>query len=184
MTSTFVRPAIEADLPRLPEIERSASEAFRRTDLNVEALASVTPAEGWRDALRSGTLWVVDDGAGTPVAFLGAEAIGNELHVRELDVDLDHQGQGLGRRLLGHVIAWARTAGFQAMTLTTFRAVPWNGPFYAAMGFQELAPAETPSRLVTILENEARNGLDPAQRCAMRLDLSEPSRRATHADAT
>jgi hypothetical protein len=41
------------------------------------------------------------------------------------------------------------------------------------MGFRELSPAETSSRLVAILENEARHGLDPAQRCAMRLDLSE-----------
>ncbi|WP_437924790.1 GNAT family N-acetyltransferase [Sorangium sp. So ce291] len=181
MTSTFVRPAIEADLPRLPEIERSASEAFRGTDLDLEALASVTPADGWRDALRAGTLWVVDDGAGRPVAFLGAEAVGDELHVREFDVDLDRQGQGLGRRLLGHVIAWARAAGLQALTLTTFRTVPWNGPFYAAMGFRELSPAEAPPRLVAILENEARSGLDPAQRCAMRLDLSELAARMNQA---
>ncbi|WP_438023597.1 GNAT family N-acetyltransferase [Sorangium sp. So ce233] len=173
MRSTFVRPAIEADLYRLPEIERSASEAFRGTDLNFEALTSVTPAEGWRDALRAGTLWVVDDGAGRPIAFLGAEAVGDELHIREFDVDLDHQGQGLGRRLLSHVIAWARTAKFQALTLTTFRTVPWNGPFYAALGFRELPPAETSSRLIAILKNEARHGLDPAQRCAMRLDLGE-----------
>ncbi|WP_437819712.1 GNAT family N-acetyltransferase [Sorangium sp. So ce1078] len=171
MTSTFVRPAIDSDLPRLPEIERSASEAFRGTDLNLEALASVTPAEGWRDALRAGTLWVVDDGAGRPIAFLGAEATGDELHIRELDVALDRQGQGLGRRLLGHVIAWARTAQLQALTLTTFRSVPWNGPFYAAMGFRELSPAEMPSRLVEILKKEALQGLDPAQRCAMWLDL-------------
>ncbi|WP_234022806.1 GNAT family N-acetyltransferase [Sorangium cellulosum] len=168
-----MRPAIEADLPRLPEIERSASEAFRGTDLNLEALMSVTPAEGWRDALRSETLWVVDDGAGRSIAFLGAEAAGHELHLREFDVELEHQGQGLGRRLLSHVIAWARTAKFQALTLTTFRTVPWNGPFYAAMGFRELSPAEMSSRLVTILKNEAYHGLDPAQRCAMRLDLDE-----------
>ncbi|KYF66520.1 acetyltransferase [Sorangium cellulosum] len=173
MRSTFVRQAVEADLPRLPEIERSASEAFRGTDLNFEALTSVTPAEGWRDALGAGTLWVVDDGAGRPIAFLGAEAVGDELHLREVDVDLDHQGQGLGRRLLRHVIAWARTAKFRALTLTTFRTVPWNGPFYAALGFRELSPAEASSRLVEILKNEARHGLDPAQRCAMRLDLDE-----------
>ncbi|WP_437580702.1 GNAT family N-acetyltransferase [Sorangium sp. So ce887] len=171
MTSTFVRQAIESDLPRLPEIERSASEAFRGTDLDFDTLSSVTPAEGWRDALRAGTLWVVDDGAGNAIAFLGAEAIGGELHIREFDVALDRQGQGLGRRLLGHVIAWARTAELQALTLTTFRTVPWNGPFYAAMGFRELSPAEMSSRLVEILKKEAHQGLDPAQRCAMRLDL-------------
>ncbi|WP_437671571.1 GNAT family N-acetyltransferase [Sorangium sp. So ce131] len=152
---------------------RSASGAFFGTDLNLEALMSVTPAEGWRDALQSGTLWVVDDGAGRSIAFLGAEAAGHELHIREFAVELDHQGQGLGRRLLSHVIAWARTARFQALTLTTFRTVPWNGPFYATMGFRELSPTETSSRLVAILKNEACHGLDPAQRCAMRLDLNE-----------
>ncbi|WP_437739599.1 GNAT family N-acetyltransferase [Sorangium sp. So ce1504] len=171
MTSTFIRPAVESDLPHLPEIERSASDAFRGTDLDVEALANVTPAEGWRGALRAGTLWVMDDGAGEPIAFLGAEAAGEELHIRELDVVLDRQGRGLGRRLLAHVIAWARAARLKAMTLTTFRTVPWNGPFYASMGFRELSPAEASPRLAEILENEARQGLDPTQRCAMRLDL-------------
>lgn len=171
MTSTFIRPAVESDLPHLPEIERSASRAFRGTDLDVEALANATPAEGWRGALRAGTLWVMDDGTGTPIAFLGAEAAGEELHIRELDVVLDRQGQGLGRRLLAHVIAWARAARLEALTLTTFRTVRWNGPFYASMGFRELSPAETPPRLAEILGNEARLGLDPAQRCAMRLDL-------------
>jgi hypothetical protein len=39
------------------------------------------------------------------------------------------------------------------------------------MGFRELSPAEASPRLAQILENEARQGLDPAQRCAMRLDL-------------
>ncbi|WP_438015126.1 GNAT family N-acetyltransferase [Sorangium sp. So ce315] len=110
---------------------------------------------------------------GRPLAFLGAEAVGDELHIRELDVDLDHQGRGLGRRLLSHVIAWARTAKFQALTLTTFRTVPWNGPFYATMGFRELPPAETSARLAAILKNEARHGPNPAQRCAMRLDLGD-----------
>ncbi|WP_437274896.1 GNAT family N-acetyltransferase [Sorangium sp. So ce375] len=171
MTSTFVRLASESDLPRLPEIERSASDAFRSTDLDLEALTNVTPAEGWRAALRAGTLWVIDDGTGEPIAFLGAEAAGDELHIRELDVALDRQGQGLGRRLLGHVIAWARAARLKALTLTTFRTVPWNGPFYASMGFRELSPAEASQRLTAILENEARQGLDPARRCAMRLDL-------------
>jgi len=170
--SCFIRLAVEDDLPRLPEIERSAAEAFRQTDIALSVVSAVTPAEAWRGPLLAQTLWVVDDGQGHPVAFLGAEAVGPDLHILELDVALERQGQGLGRRLLRHVLDWARDAGFQAATLTTFRDVAWNGPFYGSLGFEELDTSELPERLAAILAKEAEHGLDPARRCAMRLDLA------------
>jgi len=61
----------------------------------------------------------------------------------------------------------AGNAGFSALTLTTFRDVPWNAPFYARLGFVEIAEPEEHLRLSSELENEARAGLKPAQRVAM-----------------
>jgi len=81
-------------------------------------------------------------------------------------VEQGQQGRGVGRRLIGHVIAWARAEGFVSLSLTTFRNVPWNGPFYASLGFVE---DDRLSALQAILRAEADKGL--ADRCAMVLTL-------------
>lgn len=115
-----------------------------------------------------GTLWVVEANGGL-VAFLAALAHGDRLHIDELDVLRDQQGQGIGRRLLSHVIDWARAAGFKTISLTTFRNIPWNAPFYASVGFSEWDPLEGPASIRQALMKEAAFGLQ--DRCAMRMDL-------------
>ena len=46
--------------------------------------------------------------------------------------------QGRGRALVEAVCSWAAANGYPAVTLTTFRDVPWNAPFYSKLGFREL----------------------------------------------
>lgn len=128
-------------------------------------LTDVSPAEGWRPRLDAGTLWVVED-AGRLVAFLAATVTGDRLHVDEVDVDQAAQGRGIGRRLMAYAIDWARHAGLAHVSLTTFRGVPWNGPFYASLGFVE---DDTLAELQAILRAEASKGL--TDRCAMVLRL-------------
>jgi predicted N-acetyltransferase YhbS len=88
-----------------------------------------------------------------------------------MDVVPAHAGRGLGRALVVEVAEWARREGFPSVTLTTFRHLPWNGPFYARQGFSELAAAELGPELRAALDEEVEHGLDPAKRVAMRLDL-------------
>ena len=64
-------------------------------------------------------------------------------------------------------IAWARAQGFQTISLTTFRSIPWNGPFYASLGFGEWI--DPPPAIKALLADEAEKGLK--DRWAMRLDL-------------
>ena len=40
------------------------------------------------------------------------------------------------------VVAWAAEHGYDALTLATYRDVPWNGPFYASEGFVEVGPVD------------------------------------------
>jgi len=72
------------------------------------------------------------------------------------------------------VCDWARAEGYGAVTLTTFRDVPWNGPFYRKLGFQpveELSP-----ELAGIREHEKAIGDDNfGHRIAMRKDLNPAS---------
>jgi GNAT superfamily N-acetyltransferase len=130
--------------------------------------SDVAQADAYRPHQAAGTLWVMDEG-GEPVAYLAALAHGDRLHVDEFDVAFEHQGKGIGRRLLAFVIDWARANGFTSLSLTTFRSIPWNAPFYASAGFEEWDPEDAPASIRQALMYEASKGL--TDRCAMRLVL-------------
>jgi GNAT superfamily N-acetyltransferase len=163
-----IRLAREDDLPELPRIELSAAQKFVGQDVPPDLLREVAPADAYRPHQRAGSLWVVDD-AGTPVAFLAARVEGARLHVDELDVRLERQGHGLGRRLLAHAADWARAQGLSTMSLTPFRHIPWNAPFYASVGFRDWPEADAPATVRQALMNERNRGLP--HRCAMVMDL-------------
>jgi len=69
----------------------------------------------------------------------------------------------------GRPVAFA--AKIPAMTLTTFRDVPWNAPFYRSMGFALIGPGELDPRLAGLLAKEASMGMPAERRCAMRRTL-------------
>jgi hypothetical protein len=92
-------------------------------------------------------------------------------YVEEMDVLPSHGRRGLGARLLACVCAWARAEGHAAVTLSTFRDVPWNGPFYRKHGFRDLQPAEWTPGMRAIRANEARHGLRVEARVFMRREL-------------
>ncbi|HEY9218145.1 MAG TPA: GNAT family N-acetyltransferase [Phenylobacterium sp.] len=167
---SHVRPARPEDLPVLPQIELSAANLFEGSDKPMDVLTNVSPAETWARMQAFGTVWVVDDGE--PVAFLAAEVLGQDLHIWELDVRHDRQRQGHGRRLMDHALAWGRSRGLSQATLTTYRDIPWNAPFYASLGFVEMSGPDLSVRLAQVLDLERSKGLDPAHRCAMALPLS------------
>jgi len=130
-------------------------------------LNEVTSERVLSDAQREGRLWVALAGE-TAVGFAHVELVEpNAVHIDELDVHPDHGRRGLGTRLVNAVCAWARARDLP-VTLATFRAVPWNMPFYARLGFEEIPRAELSPVLRSVVEDEARRGLDPARRVVMR----------------
>jgi len=58
-----------------------------------------------------------------------------------------------------------------ALTLTTFREVPWNGPYYQRLGFVYLTVEEETPGLRAIRSSERERGLDKWPRACMRLPL-------------
>ncbi|TPJ24528.1 GNAT family N-acetyltransferase [Mesorhizobium sp. B2-7-2] len=173
-----IRPARAEDAGALPRIEQSAGQAFRAiAELAWLADGDNISVERHRALIAAGACWVAADEKDRPVGFLSAGIAGDALHIWELDVRLDRQGQGIGRALLERAVADAGRRGLAAVTLTTFRAVAWNAPFYRKAGFRILEDVEIDERLASLLDDEARHGMPSDQRCAMRLDLSRADTR-------
>ena len=165
-----VRLATFADAALLPAIETSAGESFRALpDLAWIADEEIGGSEIYPARIAEGCLWVVEDSPEGVAGFLSAQPFGAELHVWELAVAQPSQRRGLGRLLLDAAQHRARVDGLAALTLTTFRHVAWNAPFYERYGFRTLEGAETGARLAETLRLEAERGLP--DRCAMRLLL-------------
>ena len=83
------------------------------------------------------------------------------------------QGQGSGRALMKATLDLASARRLPSVTLSTFRDIPWNAPFYASMGFKALAVNDLNPRLTLIRQREALLGLPVARRVTMRADLSK-----------
>ncbi|WP_426752313.1 GNAT family N-acetyltransferase [Myxococcus sp. Y35] len=169
----FIRQAIEADAPHLPSIERSAGQAFLRIpELSWIADDDVLTEDRHRELIRGGATWVAVEPSSPPIGFISGEITKTNLHIWALAVRFDRQGEGLGRELLETARRSAVHAKLASMTLTTFRDVPWNAPFYQSLGFEILPPLQTPPFLSALLDAEVAAGLPADRRCAMQLSLS------------
>ena len=164
-----VRLATPADLPALPGIERAAAELFAGTAHHAAVVGDATSLEQFAGAQRAGHLWVATAGD-APVGFAFMEIVGDAAHLDELDVHPDHGGRGIGTALVRAVCEWAARSDYAGVTLTTYRDVPWNAPFYQKLGFRVLPPAEYSDALRALVGHEAAMGLRPEDRYVMRWD--------------
>jgi GNAT superfamily N-acetyltransferase len=168
------------DVSRLAAIERAAARLLVG-HAPESVLAETTSELELMQAQAAGRLFVAA-GANEPVGFAHVVLLEpGEAHLQELDVHPDHGRRGLGTRLVTTVCEWARFAGHDRVTLTTFRDVPWNMPFYLRLGFEEIPSRELGPVLESVLRDEARRGLDPARRLAMRRRLGPPPHAAAAA---
>jgi ribosomal protein S18 acetylase RimI-like enzyme len=156
------------DCPLLPEIERSAAALFA-SDPALARLALQDPIDPARHAelIDSGLCFVAVAGDGSPCGFIATQVLGSDLHIWELSVETNHQQRGLGRQLLVTAERAATSNGLRRLTLTTFRDLAWNGPFYKSCGFAEWPDVRSEPRLAALLDAEAQHGLDADRRCAM-----------------
>lgn len=170
-----VRPTHPGEAALLPPLERSAARAFLALpDLAWIATDDVLPVEAHAHFIELGSSWVAEL-EGHVVGFACAERYEQDLHVWELAVAHEWQGRGAGTALMDAVVAHAARRRLRRVTLTTFREVRWNEPFYRRLGFRVLPREELDPRLSYVLDLEHRQGLPLDRRCAMALSVA-PSR--------
>jgi GNAT superfamily N-acetyltransferase len=154
-----VRLASIQDLAALEAVELLAAERFDAETITAGLAKQTAPAPSLLAAERAKELWVATATDEVLVGFLLAEKLDENLHISEMNVIPSHGGQGIGAALVKAAVAHARTAGYKRLTLTTFASIPWNGPFYAKQGFQEMAQSEVGVGLNTRIEQERALGL-------------------------
>jgi GNAT superfamily N-acetyltransferase len=169
-----IRGARPRDVRALAAIERAGATLLEGHA--PEAVLNETTDENELLAAQAeGRLWValVDD---VPVGFALVVMLGNGLaHLEEIDVDPRHGQRGRGTALVRSVCEWASGSGHSEVTLTTFRALPWNMPFYHRLGFREIPTDQLSPALDTVVQDEAARGLDPGRRVVMRYRVGASS---------
>jgi GNAT superfamily N-acetyltransferase len=154
----------------MQEIEREAGTLFAEVGMCDVAEDEPLPRDNLAEYVRNGRAWIAEvDGRRAGYAL--ADQVDGCGHLEQVSIRPEYGRRGIGRALIETVKAWAREEGFQALTLSTFRDVPWNGPYYARLGFRALSDEELTSGLRALREHETELGLDITSRQAMRLDL-------------
>ena len=178
-----IRLATEDELDEILEVERLASQRFNAYDLFVNRgsiaeseAEKETEAQDFGEEHREGIthkqLWVATTKEYRIVGFALAQSIDEEGHLREIDVLQNYGRKGIGRKLIQTVIQWCILAGYSSLTLTTFRDIPFNGPYYKKLGFEIIEPESLTGTLKQmIIEEQARFKME---RVAMRKYLPDP----------
>ena len=143
-------------------IENRAAELFRAHGYPQIADSPFPDVDAIRNLFEGRDVWVASAEAG-PAGFIVSAPLGPYLHIHELSVDPVHGRLGIGTALLEHVSQAASEQGFDGVSLTTFRDVPFNEPFYAKLGFAETHHPLLLERLAI----ETPDGVDPTSRIAM-----------------
>lgn len=165
----LLRPGAPEDIPVMQALERDASEAF----LAIGYGFCIGPVrEEWehKKGIEDGAALIADCD-GDAAGFILLWPVDGHGHIVELSVAMRFQRRGIGRALLDAGEDWARQAGFSIITLTTFRDVSWNAPWYRALGYQEFGPGVEDAELDAIIADEAAHGFHARPRVAMRKTL-------------
>jgi len=156
---------IPAEIPLIREIERASAQRFIGL---MDALAAdePSPAEILAARIASDGLLVALD-ADTPIAFVMFRPVEDGLYIEQLDVLPAFAGRRIGAALLDAVAGLARSGGLARLTLSTFRDVPWNAPYYRRLGFADIADDALTPGLFEIRREHLARGLDESQRTFM-----------------
>jgi ribosomal protein S18 acetylase RimI-like enzyme len=162
-----LRPARPDEIETIRALERASAQRFVG---RMDALAADEPSPAAVLAARiadGGLMIAVEDQA--VAGFAMFRPVEDRLYVEQIDVLPAFAGRRIGAALLDAATERARTAGLAGLSLSTFREIPWNAPYYRRLEFVDVA-ALTPGMAAIRAEHLAR-GLDEGARVFMVRDV-------------
>jgi ribosomal protein S18 acetylase RimI-like enzyme len=136
-----IEPEIEPDLQieARPSADWIAGVAARQSGIKADAGKLAAIVEGVRLPAAFAT-WLI---AGEPVAFGMSVAERGMAEIGSVVVDPAHRGHGLGRRLIGGLMGWARAMDAEQAYLQVDQTNAVALGLYRSLGFRELYAYET-----------------------------------------
>jgi GNAT superfamily N-acetyltransferase len=159
------------ELTLLAHIEQSAAIRFLGTPYAFLVAAKPLPIEFVRQRFQAGQIWVAVDQQDTVVGYAITREVDDTLYLQEIDIEPQHGQKGLGSALVDTVRSWAKLSGYSAMSLSTFRDIPWNAPFYSKLGFVILDESVLTAGFQQIRRQENASGLPISERVIMHCEL-------------
>jgi len=156
------------DVPALIAVDKAASALFEPTGLlEPEALSDHVPADVLETEMPLGNVIAARNQHGWAVGFALIRLRGAGLYLDQVSVHPDHGQKGIGRALVEQVLTEAERRKLPHVSLSTFRDLAWNGPFYASLGFKEI-PREKHEPYMQEIEDAQKPFMDVTKRCFMR----------------
>lgn len=166
----LLRPARIEEIPVLQDIDLAASALFEPTGLIDEGPdgPQPIPEKNLAEGIKSRNLTLAEfTPDNRPVGFALCRQVRPDLYLDQISVHPEFGRRGLGGRLLNAVISHGDALSLRGVVLSTFRDLKWNGPFYAAHGFEEI-PRHQMKTWMFDLEALQAESMDVSLRCFMR----------------
>lgn len=156
-----------AEIPRLIDIDKRAGQMFGATGLlQGDALDDHVPHEIFEASIPAGHVFTARNSDLLVVGFTLTSDRGKSLYLDQISVDPEYGRRGIGRSLIDNVVSTARARKKKRIVLSTFKDVPWNGPFYRSCGFKELPRRKLETWMLDIERLQAPD-MDVTKRCFM-----------------
>lgn len=156
------------ELEALRAIERDAGRSFISIGMPQIACDEPLSVAELETARTQGRAWVAADERDRPIAYLVNSVVDGCAHIDQVSVASAHAGGRVGAALIEHLARIALAEERPAQTLTTFRNVPWNAPYYKRLGFAVVEPADQGPELAALVSHELTAIPGDAPRVAMR----------------
>ncbi len=167
----WLRAAVAVDARSLRAIEEAAGRQFLGLAMSEIADDPPPPREAFRRETTQGRCLVVCTDDDQVAGYLVHETLAETVHVKQVSVHPDHGGNRLGAALINACDLVAADLGIPRLSLTTFRDVPWNRPYYERLGFACYPEGRSPGDVAAILRSEMTSWLGKWPRVAMFRDV-------------
>ena len=173
MGALSVRRAGTDDIPQLLGMQVAAATRFARLGLisTPDGMPEAIPVDAFQQAALRNLLFIAEyNHSGVGFALCSIER--PDLYLDQVSVTPAAERKGAGTTLLDAVSAEASRRGLWGVSLSTFRDVPWNAPFFAKRGFQEIPRAGLALWQLDI-ERAQAGIMDVGARCFMRRPVTQ-----------